>query len=68
MRQTSSANTVAVHEGRSSRAREEQRDRYEQRAPNLQEMDEQQAQHFLTMLLSNLNLEKEYHLRHQTTT
>ena len=36
----------------------------EQRVPNLQEMDQQQAQHFLTELLSNLSPEKEYYVRH----
>ena len=37
----------------------------EQRAPNLEEMDEQEAYRFLTELLSNLNPEAEYELRHQ---
>jgi hypothetical protein len=36
----------------------------EQRVPNLQEMDEQQAEHFLTELLSNLSPEEEYNVRH----
>ena len=36
----------------------------EQRVPNLQEMDEQQAQHFLTQLLSNHRPEEEYNVRH----
>src|SRR5829696_989728 len=36
----------------------------EQRLPNLQEMDDHQAQHFLTELLSNHRLEEEYHVRH----
>jgi SnoaL-like domain len=36
----------------------------EQRLPNLQEMDEQQAEHFLTELLSNLSPEEEYNVRH----
>jgi hypothetical protein len=33
--------------------------------PNLQEMDDQQAEHFLTELLSNLRLEEEYNVRYQ---
>ena len=37
----------------------------EQRVPNLEEMDEQEAHRFLTELLSNLNPEAEYELRHQ---
>src|SRR5215207_10350710 len=37
----------------------------EQRVPNLQEMDEQQAERFLTELLSNLSPEEEYNVRHQ---
>jgi hypothetical protein len=36
----------------------------EQRVPNLDEMDEQQAEHFLTELLSNLSPEEEYNVRH----
>ena len=36
----------------------------EQRMTNLQEMDEQQAAHFLTELLSNLSPEEEYSARH----
>jgi hypothetical protein len=36
----------------------------EQRVPNLQEMDDQQAQHFLTELLSNHHPEEEYNVRH----
>ena len=36
----------------------------EQRVPNLQEMDQQQAQHFLTELLSNHRPEEEYNVRH----
>jgi hypothetical protein len=35
------------------------------RVPNLQEMDEQQAHRFLTELLSNLDPEEEYNVRHQ---
>ena len=37
----------------------------EQRVPNLEEMDEQVAQRFLTELFSNLSAEQEYELRHQ---
>ena len=37
----------------------------EQRVPNLQEMDEQQAEHFLTQLYTNLSPEEEYNVRHQ---
>jgi hypothetical protein len=37
----------------------------DQRVPNLQEMDEQQAQHFLTELFSNLSPEEEYNVRHE---
>ena len=33
--------------------------------PNLEEMDEQEAERFLTELLSNLNPEEEYNVRHQ---
>jgi len=36
----------------------------EQRVLNLQEMDDQQAQHFLTELLSNHRPEEEYNVRH----
>ena len=36
----------------------------EQRVPNLQEMDDQQAQHFLTELLSNHRPKEEYNVRH----
>ena len=36
----------------------------EQRAPNLEELDEQEAHRFLTELLSNLGPEAEYELRH----
>ena len=36
----------------------------EQRMTNVQEMDEQQAAHFLTELLSNLSPEEEYNVRH----
>src|SRR5215208_425881 len=37
----------------------------DQRVPNLQEMDEQEAHRFLTELLSNLSPEEEYNVRHQ---
>jgi hypothetical protein len=37
----------------------------EQRVPNLQEMDEQEAHRFLMELFSNLSAEAEYELRHQ---
>jgi hypothetical protein len=37
----------------------------EQRVPNLEEMDEQEAHRFLTELLSNLSPEEEYNVRHQ---
>lgn len=37
----------------------------EQRVPSLEEMDEQQAQHFLVELFSVLSAEKEYALRHE---
>src|SRR5215208_6428157 len=37
----------------------------EQRVPNLQEMDEQQVEHFLTQLYTNLSPEEEYNVRHQ---
>jgi SnoaL-like domain len=40
----------------------------EQRVPNLEEMDEQQAHRFLTELLSNLSPEEEYNVRHQDYT
>src|SRR5918994_5784929 len=36
----------------------------EQRMTNVQEMDEQQAAHFLSELLSNLSPEEEYNVRH----
>ena len=35
------------------------------RVPDLEEMDEQQAERFLTELLSNLDPEEEYNVRHQ---
>jgi hypothetical protein len=35
------------------------------RVPNLEEMNEQGAHHFLTELLSNLDPEEEYNVRHQ---
>jgi hypothetical protein len=34
------------------------------RVPNLEEMDEQEAERFLTELLSNLDPEEEYNVRH----
>jgi SnoaL-like domain len=37
----------------------------EQQVPNLEEMDEQQAQQFLTDLYTVLSAEKEYELRHE---
>ncbi|HET7270104.1 MAG TPA: nuclear transport factor 2 family protein [Rubrobacter sp.] len=37
----------------------------ERRVPNLEEMDEQQALHFLTEQLANLSAEEEYELRHE---
>ena len=35
------------------------------RVPNLEQMDEQEAERFLTELLSNLDPEEEYNVRHQ---
>lgn len=40
----------------------------DQRVANLQEMDEQQAQHFLAELFSNLSAEQEYEIRHEDYT
>ena len=40
----------------------------EQRVPNLEEMDEQQAQHFLAELFSHLSAEAEYQIRHEDYT
>jgi SnoaL-like domain len=37
----------------------------EQRVPNLEEMDEQEAHSFLTELFSNLSAREEYELRHE---
>jgi len=37
----------------------------EQRIPNLEEMDEQEAQRFLVDLFSNLSAQEEYELRHR---
>jgi hypothetical protein len=37
----------------------------DQRVPNLEEMDEEQARHFLTQLYLNLSPEEEYNVRHQ---
>ena len=36
----------------------------EQRVPNLEEMDEQEAKHFLAEIFSHLSPEEEYNLRH----
>ncbi len=38
---------------------------YEKRAPNLEEMDEQQVRRFLTELMSGLDAESGYKLRHE---
>ena len=38
---------------------------YHQRAPNLEEMDEQQTHRFLTELFSDLSAEHEYAIRHE---
>ncbi len=40
----------------------------DQRVPNLEEMDEQQAKNFLTELFSHLSAEQEYAVRHQDYT
>ena len=40
----------------------------EQRVPNLHELDEQQAQHFLAELFSHLSAEEEYQIRHEDYT
>lgn len=37
----------------------------DERVPNLEEMDEQQARHFLTEMLTHLSAEREYELRHE---
>jgi hypothetical protein len=37
----------------------------ERRVPNLEEMDEQEARHFLTELLPKLSPEEEYEIRHE---
>jgi hypothetical protein len=37
----------------------------ERRVPNLEEMDEQEASHFLTELLPKLSPEEEYEIRHE---
>jgi hypothetical protein len=39
--------------------------KHEKQVPNLEKMDEHQARHFLTELLSNLDPEEEYDARHQ---
>ena len=40
----------------------------DQRAPNLQEMDEQEAHHFLAELFSRLSIEEDYQIRHEDYT
>jgi hypothetical protein len=40
----------------------------DQQVPNLEEMDHQQAEHFLTELFSNLSPEEEYAIRHEDYT
>ena len=40
----------------------------EKQVPNLEEMDHQQAEHFLTELFSNLSPEEEYAIRHEDYT
>ncbi len=40
----------------------------DRRVPNLEEMDEQQAQHFLAELFSNLSADEEYKIRHEDYT
>jgi hypothetical protein len=40
----------------------------EQRVPNLEELNEQQAQHFLAELFSHLSAEEEYQIRHEDYT
>jgi hypothetical protein len=40
----------------------------EQRAPNLEEMDEQQAYHFLTELMTKQSAQEDYEMRHQDYT
>ena len=40
----------------------------EQRVPNLEEMDQQEAHHFLAELFSRLSAEEEYHIRHEDYT
>jgi SnoaL-like protein len=45
----------------SERSRMDQR----HRVPNLEEMDEQHARHFLTELFSNLSAQHEYAIRHE---
>ncbi len=37
----------------------------EQRVPDLEEMDEQQAQHFLVEMFTHLSAEAEYEMRHE---
>jgi hypothetical protein len=40
----------------------------EQRVPNLEQMDEQQAHHLLAELFSRLNAEAEHQIRHEDYT
>jgi hypothetical protein len=40
----------------------------DQRVPNLEEMDDHQAQHFLAELFSHLSPEEEYEIRHEDYT
>ena len=40
----------------------------EQRVPDLEEMDEQEAQHFLAELFSRLSADEEYQIRHEDYT
>ena len=37
----------------------------DQRVPNLEEMNQKQAEHFLTELVSNLSPQEEYNVRHE---
>jgi SnoaL-like domain len=57
--------TVGRYTTTSYLQKEEQRFMAEQRVPNLEEMDEQQAERFLTELFSNLSPEEEYAIRHE---
>jgi hypothetical protein len=40
----------------------------DQRVPNLEEMDEQEAHHFLDKLFSCLSAEEDYQIRHENYT